>query len=263
MPPETPLTHPDHPSAPHSISPNAAAASAGGTPDADSVARFLLDHPSFLEDHPELLSSMQLSHQSGTRTVSLMERQVDVLRQRYKALELRLAELLRHGEENDAITNRLHQWTRPLLLVRDPADLPDRITQGLQERFSVPQVALRLWGIGSTGATATDASNSAVSGRDWAEPVEESIRAWADANRTPHCGPRTDEGAAAWFEDRGASTRSMAMMSLRVGASAHAFGLLVLGSADVNRFDPAMGTAFLERIAEIASAALSRLVTPH
>jgi len=228
-------------------------------PDADAVARFLLEHPSFLEDHPELLSSMQLSHQSGARTVSLMERQVDVLRQRYKALELRLANLLRHGEENDAITNRLHQWTRPLLLVRDPAELPDRITQGLHERFAVPQVALRLWGVGATGQP-----NPSGSGRDWADPVDASIQAWADANRTPHCGPRTDQGAAAWFEDRGASTRSMAMMSLRVGASAHAFGLLVMGSADVNRFDPAMGTAFLERIAEITSAALSRLVVaPH
>jgi len=259
MPPENPPTHDistPHPSAPHVSSTSAATANPNGSPDAEAVARFLLDHPSFLEDHPELLSSMQLSHQSGGRTVSLMERQVDVLRQRYKALELRLADLLRHGEENDAITNRLHQWTRPLLLVRDPADLPDRITQGLHERFAVPQVALRLWGVGATGAN--------LSGRDWAEPVDGSIQAWADANRTPHCGPRTDQGAATWFEDRGASTRSMAMMSLRVGASAHAFGLLVLGSADVNRFDPAMGTAFLERIAEIASAALSRLVVaPH
>jgi uncharacterized protein YigA (DUF484 family) len=254
MPPENPPTHP--PIAPHPSGPNAAEGNANRSPDAEAVARFLLDHPSFLEDNPELLSSMQLSHQSGGRTVSLMERQVDVLRQRYKALELRLADLLRHGEENDAITNRLHQWTRPLLLVRDPADLPDRITQGLHERFSVPQVALRLWDVGAT--------NPSLAGRDWAEPVEASIQAWADANRTPHCGPRTDQGAAAWFEDRGASTRSMAMMSLRVGASAHAFGLLVLGSADVNRFDPGMGTAFLERIAEIASAALSRLVVaPH
>jgi uncharacterized protein YigA (DUF484 family) len=120
-------------------------------------------------------------------------------------------------------------------------------------------VALRLWGVGATGQP-----NPSGSGRDWADPVDASIQAWADANRTPHCGPRTDQGAAAWFEDRGASTRSMAMMSLRVGASAHAFGLLVMGSADVNRFDPAMGTAFLERIAEVASAALSRLVVaPH
>jgi len=250
MPPENPPT--PRLSASHPNSPNAAPANAIESPDAEAVARFLLDHPSFLEDHPELLSSMQLSHQSGGRTVSLMERQVDVLRQRYKALELRLADLLRHGEENDAITNRLHQWTRPLLLVRDPADLPDRITQGLHERFAVPQVALRLWGVGAT--------NPNLAGRAWAEPVDALIQAWADANRTPHCGPRTDQGAAAWFEDRGSSTRSMAQMSLRVGASANAFGLLVLGSADVNRFDPAMGTAFLERIAEIASAALSRLV---
>ena len=220
-------------------------------PDADSVADFLLAHPTFLEDHPELLSALQISHQSGSRTVSLVERQVEVLRQRYKALELRLADLLRHGEENDAITHRLHQWTRPLLLIRDPADLPEQVTRGLREGFSVPQVALRLWGI-----------SDPASDQAWAQPVEESIQAWADANRIPLCGPHTDQRAAAWFEDGGASTRSVAMMSLRVGASAQAFGLLVLGSADVNRFDPAMGTAFLERIAEIASASLSRLLAP-
>lgn len=220
-------------------------------PDADAVADFLLAHPTFLEDHPELLSALQISHQSGSRTVSLVERQVEVLRQRYKALELRLADLLRHGEENDAITHRLHQWTRPLLLIRDPADLPAQVTRGLREGFSVPQVALRLWGV-----------SHPASDQAWAQPVEESIQAWADANRIPLCGPHTDQRAAAWFEDGGASTRSMAMMSLRVGASAQAFGLLVLGSADVNRFDPAMGTAFLERIAEIASASLSRLLAP-
>jgi len=139
MPPENPPINPDPPTATHPGSTSAPEINANGTPDADAVARFLMEHPSFLEDHPELLSSMQLSHQSGARTVSLMERQVDVLRQRYKALELRLADLLRHGEENDAITSRLHQWTRPLLLVRDPAELPDRITQGLHERFAVPR----------------------------------------------------------------------------------------------------------------------------
>jgi len=80
MPPENPPT--PHLSAPHLISPSAAPANAIESPDAEAVARFLLSHPSFLEDHPELLSSMQLSHQSGGRTVSLMERQVDVLRQR-------------------------------------------------------------------------------------------------------------------------------------------------------------------------------------
>jgi len=220
-------------------------------PDADAVADFLLAHPTFLEDHPELLSALQISHQSGSRTVSLVERQVEVLRQRYKALELRLADLLRHGEENEAITHRLHQWTRPLLLIRDPADLPEQVTRGLREAFSVPQVALRLWG-----------ARDPASDQAWAQPVDESIQAWADANRIPLCGPHTDQAAAAWFEDGAASTRSIAMMSLRVGASAQAFGLLVLGSADVNRFDAAMGTAFLERIAEIASASLSRLLAP-
>jgi len=223
--------------------------SSAGLPDAEAVARFLRSHPSFLEDHPDLLSGLQVSHQAGGRTVSLVERQVDVLRQRYKALELRLAELLRHGEEHDAISGKLQRWLRPLLAVRDPLELPDRITAGLRESFTVPQVALRVWSLPAP-----------TPARDWAQAVDAATMAWADAHTVPVCGPRGEDAAARWFDDGGASTRSMARIALRVGANPHAFGLLVLGSADVNRFDPSMGTAFLERIAEITSAALSRLL---
>lgn len=81
----------------------------------------------------------------------------------------------------------------------------------------------------------------------------------ANGMMQPFCGPNADFQAASWLPDGGAGTRSIALLPLRKGVDPNAFGLIVLGSADADRFRSGMGTAFLERIAEIASAALSRL----
>ena len=67
-------------------------------------------------------------------------------------------------------------------------------------------------------------------------------------------------GIEAWLAAGGSQTRSLALLPMRVGAAPESFGLLVLGSPDPARFQASMGTAYLERIAETASAALSRLL---
>jgi uncharacterized protein YigA (DUF484 family) len=215
---------------------------------ADQVAQFLADHPGFFEANGELLASITVPHPHGGRAVSLVERQVDLLRDKNKALELRLAELLRIGQENDAIAARLQHWTRELLRVRDERALPDLVVRGLADGFSVPQVALRVWGVADAHADLPVA-----------EPVEPEVRALADSVRQPYCGPNADFRPATWLEGGGAQTRSIALLPLRVGAAPESFGLLLLGSPDPSRFQAGLGTAFLERIAEIASAALSRL----
>ena len=82
----------------------------------------------------------------------------------------------------------------------------------------------------------------------------------ANSMKQPYCGPNDDFHAATWLPEGGSDTRSIALLPLRKGIDPNAFGLLVLGSADASRFEADMGTAFLERIAEMASAVLSRLV---
>jgi len=89
--------------------------------------------------------------------------------------------------------------------------------------------------------------------------VEPDVIALVDSMRQPYCGRNADFQAARWLPDAGTRTGSLALLPLRVGAAPQTFGLLVLGSPDPGRFDAAMGTAFLERIAEVASASLSRL----
>jgi uncharacterized protein len=214
----------------------------------EQVAAYLRDNPAFFEQHGEILASITVPHPHGNRAVSLVERQVEVLRERHKALELRVAEMLRAGQENDAIAERLQRWTRDLLRARELGALPATVVDGLRDGFSVPQVALRLWRV------AEPYRSLPVS-----QPVEPEVVTLVDSFKQPYCGPNADFAAARWLAGAGADTRSLALLPMRVGFAPESFGLLVLGSPDPERFQSGLGTAFLERIAELASAALSRL----
>ena len=216
---------------------------------ADDVAGFLRANPGFLAEHPDVLAALNMPAAHGGRAISLHERQLEVLREKNRALELRLAELLRIGQDNDAIGDKLGRWTRQLLLAESPDRLPDLVCEAMSTIFSVPQVALRLWHL-----------REAFRGLPQAREVPVDAVTLTEGMKLPYCGPNADFLAAAWLPGAGADTRSLALLPLRRGAEPGAFGLLVLGSADADRFRAGMGTAFLERIAETASAALSRLV---
>jgi hypothetical protein len=211
------------------------------------IANYLASHPDFFDQHPELLAGMQLPHPHNGQAISLVERQSMMLRERIKSLESRVAEMVRHAQENDAISSRLVVWTRALLIEDEPAALPQTLVSAMKEVFSVPHCALRLWAVKPPYATLV-----------CARPVSADTITLANSMRVPFCGSNVGFEAATWFDD-GASIQSLAMLPLRVGADPATFGLLVLGSADKDRFHITMGTAFLERIAELASAALARL----
>jgi uncharacterized protein YigA (DUF484 family) len=211
------------------------------------VADWLHAHPDFFDQHADLLSEVKLRHPHGGRAISLVERQVLVLRERNKALESKMAELIRIGQENDAIATRLQLLTRELLRTSDQSQLPAVLVEGLQTGFAVPQVAVRLWGVAGLAAP-------------FGEDVSADTRRRIDELAQPYCGPNSHPEAAGWLPAGGEETGSMALLALRVGANPESFGLLVLGSPDAGRFQAGMGTAFLAKIAEIAGASLSRLL---
>lgn len=215
---------------------------------AHDIAHYLADHPEFFAQHPELLSGMQLPHPHNGQAISLVERQSLILRERIKGLESRIAEMVRHGQENDAIADKLVQWTRALLLQSDAGALPATLIAELKRVFDVPYAGVRLWN-----------ASADVAGQECAQHVSTDTVSLANSMRVPFCGPNVEFEAATWLDGDAASIRSIAMLPLRVGADPLTFGLLVLGSADKDRFQASMGTSFLERIAELASAALARL----
>ena len=209
------------------------------------IAEFLANTPGFFERQAELLASIQLTSPHGQRAVSLQERQMEMLRDRIKGLELKIVEMIRHGQENVAIADRLHRWTRTLLQTADASQLPQALTEDLRHQFLIPQAALRLWGV-----------NTVHADQPYAAPVSEDVKSFTESLSQPYCGVNAGFEAVRWLEEPG-TVMSVAMVPLRGRAS---FGLLVLGSPDPTRYAAEMGTEFLVRIGELASAALTRLI---
>lgn len=213
----------------------------------EDIAQFLVHTPDFFERHADLLSAVQLSSPHGGRAVSLQERQAEMLREKIKVLEQRLMEMMRHGNENMLIGDKLQRWSRQLFLVPRPADLPVVTVSEIKSQFSVPQAAIKLWDVAD-----------AYAAEPFAQEVSGDVKSLASSLVTPYCGVNAGFEAVSWLEDPEAAA-SLALIPLRSGEGAPAFGLLVLSSPDSQRYQAGMATDFLERIAEIASAALSRL----
>ncbi len=220
-----------------------------GITEAD-IADYLANTPGFFERHAELLGSVQLTSPHGQRAVSLQERQMEMLRERIKGLEMKIVEMIRNGQENVAIADRLHRWTRTLFLTAEAHALPQTLVYELKHQFLIPQAALRLWG-----------ADASFADRPFAAPVSDDVKSFADSLSLPYCGANAGFEAVEWVEDPG-TVQSVALIPLRGGEAGASFGLLTLGSPDPTRYAAEMGTEFLMRIGEVASAALSRLLRP-
>lgn len=203
----------------------------------EEVVRFLQDNPAFFQKYPGLFTELLLPDPHQGNAVSLLERQALLLRERVKALETRLTELLRIGRENDALAHNLVEWTKALLAEPDREHRKQLLTEELKRIFAVPLAEVRTW----------DAPPS---------PQQAQAAGLASNLRTPVCGPDIELSLLGALPEAWAQVRSAAIIPLRRGARPEAFGLLALGSSDPARFEPTLGTALLARIGELASAAL-------
>ncbi len=213
----------------------------------DEIAAYLQAHPEFFELYSDLMANLYIPHPHGGRAIPISERQVITLRDKNKLLEAKLSELIRFGEQNDAISEKLHRLT--VALVGAP-DIPAAIhatRYHLVEDFAVPHVELRLW------APVAPPEGSTPSG-DFS-PVSEEARVFADSLTQPYISARAMFDSAAWFGADGERLHSFAYIPLR---GRQAFGLLTLASEDPQRFYPEMGTLYLKRLGDAVSAALGR-----
>jgi uncharacterized protein len=216
----------------------------------DDIANYLANTPDFFERHAELLAAVQLTSPHSKRAVSLQERQAEMLRDKIKGIEHRMMDMIRHGNENTLLSDRLLAWTRRLFLVAESSALPDQIAFEIREQFLVPQAAIKLWDIAPEYVE-----------NEFAKGVSDDAKLFASSLTEPFCGLNTGFECANWLADPQGAI-SMALLPLRqarAGRAAPAFGMLVLASGDAQRFNSDMGIDFLERIADMASAALSRL----
>ncbi len=218
----------------------------------DDIAHYLANTPDFFQRHAELLATVQFTSPHSHRAVSLQERQAEMLREKIKVLEHRIMDMIRNASENVMLSDKILRWARTLLVNADISTVPGQITQDIQSQFGVPQVGLRVWDV------LPQYSNLLC-----AQGVSEDARSFATSLTEPFCGLNTGFEAVSWLGEPNSVT-SLALIPLRAeGGDANtpspAFGMLVLASMDPQRFHSGMGTDFLARIGELASAALSRL----
>jgi uncharacterized protein YigA (DUF484 family) len=239
------------------IQPNSTFSNATTSPiTEDDIANYLVNTPDFFDRHSELLASVQLSSPHSQRAVSLQERQATLLREKIKMLEQRIMDMIRNVNDNMVLSDKLLMWARTLFLNTDPLALPQLIADEIADQFAVPQVGIKVWGVAPVFASCP-----------FALGVSDDAKLFATSLTEPFCGVNTGLEAINWLPEPQAAT-SLAILPLRsmlptgsslAGGVAPAFGLLVLASPDAQRFNSTMGTDFLARIAELASAALSPL----
>jgi uncharacterized protein YigA (DUF484 family) len=213
----------------------------------DDIAHYLASSPEFFHRHAELLAAVQLTSPHGQRAVSLQARQAEMLRDKIKVLELRIMEMIRHGNENMIITEKLQKWACELLQTPAAERVPSAL-KNIEARFQVPQVAVRLWGVSEVFADAA-----------YAKVVNDEVKQIVSAYIAPFVGASIGLDAVQWLQEP-AQAASVALLPLRLSKDLQPFGLLVLASPDAQRFRSGMGTDFLEHLAELCSAAFSALL---
>lgn len=207
--------------------------------DTDDVAKYLASHPDFFDQHPELLEHLNVPHVAGSVAVSLVERQVKLLREKQAASRERLAELVRVARSNDLLAERIHALCLRLLQSRSLSDIETQVTASMQEDFDVTPARLFLVSA-ETASVLREAMNLLSASK-------------------PRCGHFSDAQRALFFGDSGAGLRSMAIVPIGPGAS---LGVLALGSHDAERFPPGVSTDFLARVGELISVVVRRCSSP-
>ena len=216
-----------------------------------AVQDYLKTHPDFFERHPSLLRSLQLPHASG-EAVSLIERQVSMLRQKELKLERQLKELISVARDNDVLAAKIHQLALQLLSATDLAGTVVAIEEAVRAGFSADQAVLVLFGD-------PDAFDDVDAGRFFRaiRRDDDALKPFSTflSSNSPRCGQVRDAQMDFLFRDDASEIGSVALIPLDPNSG---IGFLAIGSTDAKRFHPGMSIDFLARVGEFVAAALKR-----
>ncbi len=143
----------------------------------EEVAHYLRDNPRFFEEHIDLIANVVVPHPHAGRTISITERQMLALRDKNRQLEGKMGELLQFGEENDAISVKMHRLAVGLIAARSFQSLLHTLNFHLRDDFAIPHVAVRLW-------HRPEGSDELPEFAD----VSRDLQAFAETLAQPYCG---------------------------------------------------------------------------
>lgn len=205
--------------------------------DAEAVLAYLDANPDFLSGHAQRYGLKPVQD----RVVSFADRQLLDLKDRNRQLEARLAQLVRHGEQNDQTLARTHKLSLALMKALTLSDVHSAILQVFSEHFGLNRVAVRLW---HDAAANTELYNA-----------RQDVRLLAGNLSAPYCGPYANDEIISWFPAVPV-LQSFAQLALREGTEP--FGMVVIASDDAQRFTFDMQTHYLAQMGELISLAMLR-----
>jgi uncharacterized protein YigA (DUF484 family) len=213
------------------------------------VADYLRANADFFEHHPELLVDLRVPHPTGG-AVSLIERQVAVLRDQNHQLRKQLQDLIGIARDNDRLFARLHQMSLALIEADGLEALLIALYEQLRQHFTADIIGVKLF----------KRAGSTLDRPELIEPDHPGFEAFAGlmARGKPACGRFTARQLQFMFEDRAAEVKSAAVLPLGVGPDR--LGLLGVASYDPARFHAGMSTAFLSHMGEMVAALTGRHV---
>lgn len=208
-----------------------------------TVSEYLMDNPDFFNKHPAILAELKIPHDRGN-AISLVERQVAVLREQNQQTRKRLHELIEIARQNEELARRMHQLALTLMDADDPKDIFNTLYENLKKNFHADRVIARLFASPSfVDSIATDE----FAGKD---TTEQSLFKSIIEKRMPLSGRMKRQQQVFLFGDDGDDIASSVMVPLHGKGWG---GILAIGSFNAERFQPGMGVELLANLGEILS----------
>jgi uncharacterized protein YigA (DUF484 family) len=210
------------------------------------VANYLRENPGFLLEYPDVLESLELSHQAGG-AASLIERQVQQLRTSNEEQSRQLNRLVQIAADNERLLARLHRLTLELMTIRSRRDFFTHLGNSLLNDFNADILQICLFDTEKAVEAGEDVMGIAAS-----DPLLEPFRAHLDKSRAV-CGRLAESKLEFLFGSKARWVQSTALVPIGDGGSA---GMMAIGSSDPARFYPGMGTIFLDLLADVIATRL-------
>ena len=215
-----------------------------GAVSAEMVSKYLLQNPEFFREHDDLLAKLDLPHQHG-ESVSLVERQMSVLRKKNTELRHRLDQLVSIASSNDQIFTKCRDLTLSLLDVSSDQLFFSSLQTKILDDFSCDAVSLLL-------ISSEEASPHPLVKKVSLQELAAVIPTFVDSHKSILGTIRESERQFLFSNERVSSVAAVPLIDEEL------IGLLAVGSFEPNHFSVDLDTMFLEFIAEVITKLMPR-----
>jgi len=205
---------------------------------------YLKQNPDFLQRHPDVISSLDIPHDSGG-AVSLVERQIRVLREQASTYRKQFENLLLAARENDSLSHRLHRLTLSLIEAGSFDEVLNTLQDTLRDQFMADAVELKLF------------SNADIDSH--AGEIGPTLFKEFMSSGRPSCGMVSTDQLEYLFGEQAGDTNSVALIPIK---SNNLSGILAIGSRDKSRFDSGQSVDYLIQLGELVSQILQSVSEP-